>query len=603
MNRNDDDEEEEAGGNNNSSVDVNTGYHESSSERPVNLSLGITSKRTSDAESKPKAKRLRDDDFGTKEEVSAEYIAVLGSSNYGDTRHSNAYATVTRPRQPDALSDGRGANVHPHFSARSLAGLNNMQFDRNLLPIVHGALPTRDINLAANLLFHGQMAERYEQLLLAEAATAARPSLNSLLLASRDVGTLGARFPHIPGTYQDIATIRSLVQLERLQQAALATLSNTRHQQESPGLGNSIHDRSALVGQASTGVPVLEASSNAIVEAIPPQEENCELGETIPETSLQLPFCEEGDVEPFSARPYFSLGIDEDPNWLSEFHCYVRSQLLEVFRANHEDVKSRNNSIFYQQVGFRCRFCAHLSPNARGGRSSAFPSSLQRIYQSFTMMLRDHFTTCEAIPKHVLNHLVMLKGKPSQGATDSKRYWIYSAMKIGMTDTEGGIAMTDQSRALGAASSPFGSIPERPLNDDMFRSVALVTPSDRPNISAFLFSIITEVQPIRLADSECIGNRRSLPVGLPGFGCRHCCEARRLGLCRMFPARRRTLPSKVNDIYDHLRRCNALPKPIKLKLEALSNQANSKGFLTDQGLDREFFDRMWIRMGHVSQIT
>jgi hypothetical protein len=28
----------------------------------------------------------------------------------------------------------------------------------------------------------------------------------------------------------------------------------------------------------------------------------------------------------------------------------------------------------------------------------------------------------------------VLKDKPAQGATDSKRYWMYLAMKIGMTD-------------------------------------------------------------------------------------------------------------------------------------------------------------------------
>jgi hypothetical protein len=101
---------------------------------------------------------------------------------------------------------------------------------------------------------------------------------------------------------------------------------------------------------------------------------------------LELPPCEEGLIESYTNRPSFHLGIDEDPNWLSEFHCFVRSELVEVFRASHEDVKARNNSIAYHQVGIRCRFCAHMTPSARAGRSSAFPSSLRQIYQSFTMV-------------------------------------------------------------------------------------------------------------------------------------------------------------------------------------------------------------------------
>jgi hypothetical protein len=138
------------------------------------------------------------------------------------------------------------------------------------------------------------------------------------------------------------------------------------------------------------------------------------------QTSLDLPPCKEGQIDSHSGRRCFPLGIDEDPNWLSEFHCYVRSDLVEVFRASQDDVRARNNSIAYQQVGLRCRFCADITPSARAGRSSAFPSTQRQLYQSFTMMLRDHFPNCDAMPNDVLETFNLLKDKPAQGATDSK---------------------------------------------------------------------------------------------------------------------------------------------------------------------------------------
>lgn len=312
--------------------------------------------------------------------------------------------------------------------------------------------------------------------------------------------------------------------------------------------------------------------------------------------NLDQPLCEEGRIESHSVRGFICLGIEEDPNWLSEFHCFVRSDLIEVFRANQDDVRARNNSISYQQVGLRCRFCAHITPSARAGRSSAFPSSLRQIYQSFTMMLRDHFSNCEAMPSATLAKFIQLKDKPAQGATDSKRYWVYSASKIGMTDSSKGLAITEQSCSEGINLPPFATVANQWWEDEEFKSVSLVTPNDRDLVGDFLYVLLAQVQPIRLTEAECIGNRRSLRVGLPGFGCRYCSETRRLGLCRMFPARRRTLPGKMNDLFDHLRRCTLCPQNVKDGLETTKNLT----FQSDLGAHKEFFDRVWTRLGHKS---
>ena len=323
------------------------------------------------------------------------------------------------------------------------------------------------------------------------------------------------------------------------------------------------------------------------------------------EQEVELPPCiDEVFIPPLASRRTFPLGIDEDSNWLSEFHCFVRAELIEVFQASHEDVKTRNASVTYKQIGLRCRHCAHRTGNSKAGRSSAFPSSIRQIYQSFTMMLRDHFPNCDAIQGDVGKQYVLLKDKPSQGATDSKRYWVYSGLKIGMADSKEGIYMTTETRMAGLASLPFGVDPNTPWGDDSYANIPLVQPADREDASEFLYLLMSQVQPVRLTEAECIGNRRSLRVGLPGFACKYCCEQRRLGLCRMFPARRRTLPTKIFDFYDHIRRCPLCPLSVKAALTAAKQQSDENlQHITDQGQHRRFYDRIWSRLGHESSST
>ena len=52
------------------------------------------------------------------------------------------------------------------------------------------------------------------------------------------------------------------------------------------------------------------------------------------------------------------LAIDEDPNWLSEYLCFVRLELVELFEATHG--YGTTKKITNGQVSLRCRFCAKL---------------------------------------------------------------------------------------------------------------------------------------------------------------------------------------------------------------------------------------------------
>ena len=143
----------------------------------------------------------------------------------------------------------------------------------------------------------------------------------------------------------------------------------------------------------------------------------------------------------FTQRHVMPLSTPDDLNWLSEYLCFIRTQCLEVFEAIESDVTSRKTSkkIRKGQVGIRCRFCAHQPYVRRAGRSSSFPSSKCRIYQSVTMMLRDHFGYCKDIPLEIKERYLVLKENKNQGATDSKKYWVISASRLGLADTADGL--------------------------------------------------------------------------------------------------------------------------------------------------------------------
>ncbi len=301
------------------------------------------------------------------------------------------------------------------------------------------------------------------------------------------------------------------------------------------------------------------------------------------------------------------LATDEDQNWLSEFLCFVRSDLIEIFRANEEDVcaRKRSKKVVYGQVGIRCRYCAHLPPSARANRSSSYPFTLSRIYQSLTMMLRDHFGSCSSIPLPIKQRFLSLKGKTPQGATGSNNFWEYSAKKLGLVDSEFGIWVNEEGDFTNDCIYG-GTKPVRPVGvSNKARASSsggdfqLVIPDDRALVPDFLYVLMTHALLVHMEESERIGNRKSLQVGLAGIGCRYCCLSYRKGLCRLFPARRRTLPGKVYDFYEHVRRCTLCPKECKESLAFLKNLDDGhKNEAMRMVGEKEFFDRVWARMGY-----
>ena len=156
--------------------------------------------------------------------------------------------------------------------------------------------------------------------------------------------------------------------------------------------------------------------------------------------------------------------------------------------------------------------------------------------------------------------------------------------------------MTLESQAKARRKPPFGACGEDSPSTQGAPKL-LVSPEDLRITSNFLYTLMSQVQVVHLIESERVGKRKTLRVGLPGFGCRYCCHVGRCGLSRMFPLRRRMLPGKVNEIYEHFKRCTLIPAKEKEMLQRLKRDDR---VAPEQ--EKEFFDRVWERLGCESEI-
>jgi hypothetical protein len=222
---------------------------------------------------------------------------------------------------------------------------------------------------------------------------------------------------------------------------------------------------------------------------------------------------------------------------------------------------------------------------------------------------------CTAIPASYRKHLNHLRNtRNSQGASDSKHYWAHAAHKIGMVDTEEGIQITEGSKAEGEKMGNFGAPSAAEATHEAAEKpppvTLLVKPDDLSKTNMFFYTLLLQTQLVHLQKSELVAKRRTLPQGLEGIGCRHCCATGRYGFSRRFPLRRRSLPEEVMDMYNHMRRCTLCPNQVKELLEKLhaeheSEKANQgPGTKDGRGKDphKEFFDIMWRRLGRTQDI-
>lgn len=169
------------------------------------------------------------------------------------------------------------------------------------------------------------------------------------------------------------------------------------------------------------------------------------------------------------------LSMPSDKQSLSDRQCYVRSQFVEIFEATEADVSARHSKgaqkLRVGQIGIRCMHCLHHSNKNRAERATCFPSSISRIYQTVADMQRFHFEACRAIPQTMKLAYKSLKTTRPRGQGSPQSYWIESAKKMGLIDTDEGIRLAkDENRKLvgeqraaphGALTSKVSSVPQR----------------------------------------------------------------------------------------------------------------------------------------------
>jgi hypothetical protein len=118
-----------------------------------------------------------------------------------------------------------------------------------------------------------------------------------------------------------------------------------------------------------------------------------------------------------------SLYTEEDVNYLSEFHVYVRKELLEVYA-------DENGS---GRVGLRCKHCKNQDKKSKGRGSYYFPNSLDGIYRKTCGWNMNHRKGCVFIPSQMKTECARLSAQDERGES---KYWAESAREIGLEDAD-----------------------------------------------------------------------------------------------------------------------------------------------------------------------
>jgi hypothetical protein len=156
-----------------------------------------------------------------------------------------------------------------------------------------------------------------------------------------------------------------------------------------------------------------------------------------------------------------------DSQHLSQFQVFLRMH-IEAFGATVDDTTShtrgRNKSIVINQVGIRCRHCAHIPPGRRAKGSTYFPASTLGFYQAAQNMCSTHLQCglCPEMPDSVKTMFAQLLSTKTAGSSSSggRAYWGKCAQDMGqLVDTEHGIfprfAIPDGTNLLEAKDQTF----------------------------------------------------------------------------------------------------------------------------------------------------
>jgi hypothetical protein len=205
----------------------------------------------------------------------------------------------------------------------------------------------------------------------------------------------------------------------------------------------SVQDASLLLGLRSNS-----ASKSPIPGAIPHHDIALSTEEETTQPSSQK--------SPSSAPPPCVIPVDypkrlelpTDNLHLNSLHCFIRSELLELFVI--EPGKDETSNTMTGRIGLQCVHCAAArakDPRRENEATMAvfYPKSCNEIYRLVTNWTRCHLSKCKNLPPSVRKEWELRRAvDKSRGKTP---YWAESARELGLVDCT-------QSRAGGVR---FGS--------------------------------------------------------------------------------------------------------------------------------------------------
>lgn len=300
----------------------------------------------------------------------------------------------------------------------------------------------------------------------------------------------------------------------------------------------------------------------------------------------------------------------DDPHWLSEMHCYARSDLVEVFSLKKKDSLDgyggrKEPSV--GQVAVRCVFCKTMEESERPSGYMYFPDSLASMHVKVNDMIRLHFPSCPAMPDDVKETFKSLRGFGAKAVGDSQQYWVDSARDIGLADIPPGNNVgwgitfrrdplkpspADEldSEAAGASSAPLGKF-------------SFVRPEDRGACTDHVTLLLRHVKPCRFKKSDRRGGPggrgRDRVIGFPGLCCKHCITKNNFG--RYFPVSAKNLTDNTaNSLTSHVASCSRCPEPVKASLAYLLHRSVLQKAELSGSWKKTFFKRVWDRL-HVER--
>lgn len=136
------------------------------------------------------------------------------------------------------------------------------------------------------------------------------------------------------------------------------------------------------------------------------------------------------------------LSLPNDSVKLNALHCFIRTELLEIFvvEPSKESMKFRHApSSSVGRVGLRCVHCTmarrrsmNASRDDEAPMAVFYPKSVSEIYRLVTSWQRCHVRKCKSLPppvRAIWNNL--RETEKSRGKT---AYWVDSAKEVGLVD-------------------------------------------------------------------------------------------------------------------------------------------------------------------------